>query len=507
MEALRKAEAAKRAGQQADDSAPGLPAPELASDDNYEDEYHPTPEVFKYATPEELMALLPSDEPEAAPPQAYSSPEKTAPVTDDVLDDYLSDHPDAEHEEAPPSRPERERVKVQQQRQRAAAASMFNAKAPPESEINKQRRLLILSGALLVVALIVGGGWWYITTLSSSSIGVNPAVANYNPANRGFLDSQPAATANPPAATATSAVPVTEPTPAPTVALTVTSTTTDVAPPANDIPPATAPVPVAPADELAVSDPQLDAPYAEDPRDAVATGEPAQVADLLPAAQVAVNEPPTTGASAGTTLEISRAGAANPIQPTLQSAYNKLLQGEISAANELYQEVLSQFPNNRDALLGLAAVQLKLDNANGARSTYARLLQLNPQDALARTGMLQSLPVMDPDAYETELLALRQRFPTLAPLNFALGNHYASKQLWHEAQSAYFDALLQARREAGAGPSPDYAFNLAVSLEQLGQRDAALEYYKEAQSLANSIKPGFDPMMLRQRLSELEQRQ
>ncbi len=500
MEALRKAEAAKRAGQQADDSAPDEPARELPPEDDYPDEYNPNPvpEVFKYTTPDELRALLPQQSEETKPPSESIPAEKLLPVTDDVLDDYLSDPVDVEPEELPPSRPERERVKVQQQRQRAAAASMFNAKTPPETEISKQRRLLILSGALLVVSMIVGGGWWYITSMSSSSIGVSPSVANNNPQNRGFLDSQPVATATPTAPPP--AVPTVQPTPEAIVASTTTAV--EQTPPASDAPP-TAPEP---DEQVAVSDPQLEAPFEEDPRDIVVVDDSTDVAGTESAIPVAPNGTPVA-TTTGTTLEITRERATNPIQPALQSAYNALLQGDVSSANNLYQEVLEQFPNNRDALLGLAAVQLKLDNRTGARGTYARLLQLNPQDALARTGMLQALPVMDPAAYETELLALRQRFPDLAPLSFALGNHYAGKNLWHEAQSAYFDALLQARREPGTEPSPDYAFNLAVSLEQLGQRAAALEYYKQAESLANSIKPGFDPMMLRQRLSELEQRQ
>src|SRR6187402_616426 len=112
MEALRKAEAAKRAGLQANDSVSAAPAPELPVEDEeeYKDEYSPVPEVFKYTTTDELLALSQREEPEPVKQQSYSPPsEKSLPVTDDVLDDYLSDPADIEHEELPPSRPERER--------------------------------------------------------------------------------------------------------------------------------------------------------------------------------------------------------------------------------------------------------------------------------------------------------------------------------------------------------------------------------------------------------------
>jgi tetratricopeptide (TPR) repeat protein len=100
-----------------------------------------------------------------------------------------------------------------------------------------------------------------------------------------------------------------------------------------------------------------------------------------------------------------------------------------------------------------------------------------------------------------------QRYPNLAPLHFALGNFHAGQQRWSEAQSAYFDALLHANRDTLNPVSPDYAFNLAVSLEQLQQPQAALNYYRQALSLSRSSPPGFDPALLQSRLEILEQAQ
>jgi hypothetical protein len=50
---------------------------------------------------------------------------------------------------------------------------------------------------------------------------------------------------------------------------------------------------------------------------------------------------------------------------------------------------------------------------------------------------------------------------------------------------------------------PDYAFNLAVSLEQLNEPRAALDYYRRAQALATEVTPGFDPQLLNSRLDYL----
>src|SRR5690606_9769795 len=165
---------------------------------------------------------------------------------------------------------------------------------------------------------------------------------------------------------------------------------------------------------------------------------------------------------------------------------------------------LRTLPNNRDALLGLAVVHTRSGRLDAARRLYAQALTLNPKDPLARTGLLQTMAEGGSDI-ERELLSLRDAYPQLAPVHFALGNLYAARQRWSDAQSAYFDALVLANR-AGDGPvSPDYAFNLAVSLEQLQQPRAALEYYRQAQTLAQQVAPGFDPALLRSRLAFLEQ--
>ena len=91
-------------------------------------------------------------------------------------------------------------------------------------------------------------------------------------------------------------------------------------------------------------------------------------------------------------------------------------------------------------------------------------------------------------------------------MSFALGNLYARQNRWNEAQNAYFDALLRAK-SAGGGPiNPDYAYNLAVSLERINQLQAALEYYREAAEFSRNAIPGFDPALLNQRMTYLEQR-
>jgi Flp pilus assembly protein TadD len=74
---------------------------------------------------------------------------------------------------------------------------------------------------------------------------------------------------------------------------------------------------------------------------------------------------------------------------------------------------------------------------------------------------------------------------------------YAAQQRWGEAQSAYFDAY---RLETD---NPDYAYNLAVSLDQLGKGGAAADYYRLALELAANNGAVFDQPSVRDRLLKL----
>jgi uncharacterized protein HemY len=87
--------------------------------------------------------------------------------------------------------------------------------------------------------------------------------------------------------------------------------------------------------------------------------------------------------------------------------------------------------------------------------------------------------------------------PDAAHLHFTLGNMYAAQNRWGEAQSAYFGAYrLQAE-------NPDYAYNLAVSLDELGKAAAAAGYYRRALELAAENGAVFDQPSVRGRLLKL----
>jgi TolA-binding protein len=93
----------------------------------------------------------------------------------------------------------------------------------------------------------------------------------------------------------------------------------------------------------------------------------------------------------------------------------------------------------------------------------------------------------------------------VAPLAFALGNFYASQSRWTDAQQNYFNALSLAKAASATGAlvSPDYAFNLAVSLDRLNQPKPASTYYQEALTLASQYPANFDLDVARSRIDKL----
>lgn len=80
---------------------------------------------------------------------------------------------------------------------------------------------------------------------------------------------------------------------------------------------------------------------------------------------------------------------------------------------------------------------------------------------------------------------------------FSRGNQLAAQRRWAEASALYAAAFAQDRR-------PDHAFNLAVSLEHLGRRDAALEHYRVALA-PHTHGRAFDAAVARQRIRLLSQ--
>jgi tetratricopeptide (TPR) repeat protein len=276
---------------------------------------------------------------------------------------------------------------------------------------------------------------------------------------------------------------------------------------------AAASAPVAPPSELAASPALAQAPQAAAPvsaRAAVAGIPPIQPvrpprARSQPASGTLASGPsaPRSELSSSQSASVSALApiAINAptlsVDPLVEQAYQAFQRNDLAAARESYQRALAREPTNRDALLGLAAIDVRNRQLSSAEARYLKLLELDPRDSHAVASLITLRGQLDPVASESRLKTLIATQPEAALLHFSLGNQYAQQSRWTEAQSAYFKAYSVDPENA------DYAFNLAVSLDQLHQGKLALEYYRRALALTEKRAASFTPAQARLRVQEL----
>jgi len=184
-----------------------------------------------------------------------------------------------------------------------------------------------------------------------------------------------------------------------------------------------------------------------------------------------------------------------PVDPLLRDAYLAYRSGKLDEAWQLYLAMFRKDAHHPDVLLGLAAIAQQRGENQAAAQYFGRVLTLDPRNAVANAGM--SALSADDDRNESRLKTLLREQSNSAVLHFALGNLYAGQSRWGEAQQAYFNAYTL---ESG---NAEYAFNLAVSLDHLGQKKLAAQHYQRAMQLDPSHSAGFDHAQISQREQEL----
>ena len=265
------------------------------------------------------------------------------------------------------------------------------------------------------------------------------------------------------------------------------------APTAEAKPAAAAPTAAAPAAGIpGLPGTAAPAPAAADAKPAATP--PASPAPVAQAAAPAQKPAPIRSALAPRRQEVAVTQPPAQVHPKVDAAYTAYLAGDMAAARNDYQQVLREEPANRDALLGLAALDVRAGRLEAAEATYLRLLQADPRDAHAQAGLLAlRSPRLDPIATESRVKTLLAAEPTAHVLNFTLGNQLAQQGRWAEAQAEYFRAY------AAEPDNADFAYNLAVSLDQLRQPKVALDYYRRAIALAEKRGASFDLAAARER--------
>jgi tetratricopeptide (TPR) repeat protein len=363
-----------------------------------------------------------------------------------------------------PSRPAPQSQTVQ----RAAARKPFEAKV---REPNPRLPFYITVGALGVLCIGTVIYFWMQLSAPPSIYVKNPKP----PADERHVDVAQAPVA-PAGATAASApsgsipgLPPVAPAPAATIAQAPSPT-----PPVAQAAPAPAPKVTAPAPAPRVARPAPPRPKARRP--------------VETAAATSVPVRPT----------VSRHRPAPAINPNVSAGYAAYQAGDMDRARRDYEAALRDDPNDRDALLGLAAVETRARRVAQAEGLYRRVLDADPRDAHAQAGLVGlRTGQVNPVSAETQMKGLIAVESRESVLYFTLGNQYAQQSRWAEARQAYAQAV------AIDPENPDFAYNYAVSLEHARDTQSALQQYRRALSLGLKHTPSFDVQAAEARVQSL----
>lgn len=207
---------------------------------------------------------------------------------------------------------------------------------------------------------------------------------------------------------------------------------------------------------------------------------------------------PAESAPRDTTPGVRFTKANEPIEvPVLvASGWQAFQDGDFARASRDYQQHLVKDPQNRDALLGLAAIATRQARPDEARRRYQQLLSFNARDPVALAALATLGSDENPELAERRLRQMFADDPGPATA-LALGNLYARQGRWNEAQQYYFRAYSSAPQVA------DHAYNLATSLDHLGQSTIAADYYSRALTLGGNAS--FDRKAVQRRIGEIRE--
>ena len=161
------------------------------------------------------------------------------------------------------------------------------------------------------------------------------------------------------------------------------------------------------------------------------------------------------------------------------AGYAAYQQRDYGRAERYYDQALTLEANHRDALLGIAAVYGQTDRDAQAIDAYRKVLQIEPGNTIAASAILSARSASARWENESDLKLLLQQFPDAHHLHFALGSIYVGEERWAAARHAFLAAWQL------APATPEYAYNLAVSFERLGDVVEAARYYETALAYAD----------------------
>jgi len=381
---------------------------------------------------------------------------------------------------------------------REAIKNAFAVKQSAKTS-SKAKWALPLIGVLLSG---LGAGGWYVWNEMNRF--ARPAIARTPAPTPSSVAPTPAAPA-PGEATPSQPVPSGQVAVAPQTMPVVAAATEQVA-----VAPKTMPGVAAPAAQVDAPLPPLLPPPAAQVREARAPAM-ARVEAMTQREAIArrIEALPSVNADSAAKVKLTLAKPAGnpPVSVALSAGYAALSSGDYPLAKRRYAEAIAANAHSADAHLGFATAAARggesADLALAIRH-YQRVLEIDPRNSTANAALIvlaggtsnaangASRSVTEQEA---ALRRLVSQDPNAADVHFLLGNLYAENRRWRDAQQAYFEAARLQPQNA------DYNYNLAVSLDHLGQGGAAADFYRRA--LAATSKGQFDTTAVDRRITAL----
>ncbi len=180
----------------------------------------------------------------------------------------------------------------------------------------------------------------------------------------------------------------------------------------------------------------------------------------------------------------------------LERAYNALIAGKSEIAIQIYEDILTGQPKNKEALFGLASTYHRLGQIDIARSLYGKLLEIDPKHRDGLNNFLVLLADEAPQEALTQMERLEAQNPSFSPIPAQMAIIYQKLGDRDKAVDKMYRALSIAPENI------TYRYNLAIMLDKNGKYEDAGKLYTQLldSHAKGAVIPG-DATKIQQRLT------
>jgi len=343
-------------------------------------------------------------------------------------------------------------------------------------------------GLAVVLAAVIGGAFFLFDSMPPA-----PQQQAARPAPPPAMSPPPAPAATAPSEAALATPPTPAPMPAAPAATTAPATSAPVAAAPTQVAqaaPTAAPAAPAPALEEAPAD--ASQPIALTPKAAAKPAAPKAaptVPSNSPMPQLAADSPARVlsppiaikrdeydFSGVGESVQVRR--VSQQAQDNVTAGYNALVRGDHQMALGFYDRALQQEPRSVLAQLGRGAALQKMGDTAQARTSYERVLKVDPNNREALTNLTAIVAEREPGEALRRLQELEKEYPSFSPVKAQIGLVYAKL-------GQFEPALDYLRRAVNLTPdAPMYNYNLALVLDRLDRKEQAVASYERVLSAA-----------------------